>query len=310
MASKLIQLPQLDWDRDNEQTSFLEWKEFMQSYFVINNVDDKIKYHYILLSAGTKGRELVQSAKLSDPDKRDPRVVWSVFENFLVGKPNKWVQRIELQQHYQESDETTETFVLRLRNKTAKCSFRDENIQNDRILEQLIKGCKFQEVRRRLLEKGDQLVLDTAIRLLRSHEASVRDVTEYSTAAKKYTETIRKPAELDIVRAKKFQCNNCGLQHQPRQCPAFGTTCKICQKQNHWAKVCRSSFEQQAIHKRETEHTERRYKKPTFKQKSKVYNLIAGSETESEDEFNIDTVSATKQPTRDEKRRNLHPYTH
>ena len=42
----------------------------------------------------------------------------------------------------------------------------------------------------------------------------------------------------------KLKCNNCGLEHplRPRdRCPAYGSRCMSCHKDNHWAKVCRSN---------------------------------------------------------------------
>jgi len=42
---------------------------------------------------------------------------------------------------------------------------------------------------------------------------------------------------------KSKKCPNCGLDHplQPRKkCPAYGSVCLNCQKENHWARVCRS----------------------------------------------------------------------
>ena len=36
-------------------------------------------------------------------------------------------------------------------------------------------------------------------------------------------------------------CKYCGSNHQCRQCPAFGKTCKACGKKNHFAKKCCSN---------------------------------------------------------------------
>ena len=36
-------------------------------------------------------------------------------------------------------------------------------------------------------------------------------------------------------------CSRCGYRHQPRNCPAFGKTCKKCIKQNHFAQICRNN---------------------------------------------------------------------
>ena len=37
-----------------------------------------------------------------------------------------------------------------------------------------------------------------------------------------------------------IMCGQCGRQHQPKECPAFGQHCAVCNKPNHFAKVCRS----------------------------------------------------------------------
>ena len=40
--------------------------------------------------------------------------------------------------------------------------------------------------------------------------------------------------------ARGFKCSRCGRCHQPRQCPAYGKTCKGCGGRNHFASECRS----------------------------------------------------------------------
>lgn len=55
---------------------------------------------------------------------------------------------------------------------------------------------------------------------------------------------IRK-TERTVVRDKKDTvqrqtCRKCGKSHQPRQCPAYGVSCRNCGKQSHYAKMCGS----------------------------------------------------------------------
>ena len=294
-TSSHVPMPYLDWNKDNKQEAYDEWKEFMESFFIINNVPNDNKYHYILLSTGTKGRDIVQSSKISTTDKLNPTKVWKVFENFLVEKPNKWVERIELQSQSQTTEEGIEAFILRLRNKTAKCSFGDENTCNDRILEQLIKGCKYQNERKRLLEQDDALNLDKAINLLKSHEASIRHVTEYSTAASRSDS--KTEAELDAIKARSRsqlqQCDKCGLRHEKGKCPAFGTECNICRKPNHWANACRS-MSNPSKPRQNYRHDKRDHKQwdrnKQYTSKPEVHNLMAS--TSRFDELNIDTVAS------------------
>ena len=67
MATNLgVPLPELNWDLRDQTYAFSEWKSFLSSYFVINDVENEKKWHYILLSAGTKGHELWNSSVLSD----------------------------------------------------------------------------------------------------------------------------------------------------------------------------------------------------------------------------------------------------
>ena len=41
-------------------------------------------------------------------------------------------------------------------------------------------------------------------------------------------------------------CKYCGSNHQRKQCPAFGKTCKSCGKKNHFAKKCHSRVQSQS----------------------------------------------------------------
>ena len=38
----------------------------------------------------------------------------------------------------------------------------------------------------------------------------------------------------------KRTCGRCGLNHEPKKCPAFGKICGKCLKKNHFAHACRS----------------------------------------------------------------------
>ena len=48
----------------------------------------------------------------------------------------------------------------------------------------------------------------------------------------KMQHTARAPTSTTMNNQKK--CKYCGKQHLPKQCPAFGQTCRKCGKKNHW----------------------------------------------------------------------------
>ncbi|GFR64002.1 hypothetical protein ElyMa_005496200 [Elysia marginata] len=128
-----IPLPYLDWDNPNKQKAFDEWKDFMSSYLTINKIVKAEMWNYILLSTGPKGRDLLLASGISKEGKKDPENVWAVFKNHLIEKPNKWVQRIELQSYIQKENETIEEFVLRLKTKADKCNFSTTVVKEERI---------------------------------------------------------------------------------------------------------------------------------------------------------------------------------
>jgi len=41
----------------------------------------------------------------------------------------------------------------------------------------------------------------------------------------------------------KFNCNKCGRTHGFKECPAYGKTCNICSKINHFSVKCRNKKE-------------------------------------------------------------------
>ena len=91
-------------------------------------------------------------------------------------------------------------------------------------------GIKDGAPRSRLLREPD-LTLDKAIDMVRSDEVSSKrlqrmegETVNYAN----YSQTRRKSAP---------PCRYCGGYHQKRNCPAYGQTCKKCQKLHHFAKV-------------------------------------------------------------------------
>ena len=42
----------------------------MSSYFVIHNVEEKLKHNYILISTGPKGSEVIKNAQLTTEQKK------------------------------------------------------------------------------------------------------------------------------------------------------------------------------------------------------------------------------------------------
>lgn len=229
MASNGIQLPVLNWSYKDQSISYNEWKDFMESYFVIQGVEEKKKWHYLLLSAGSKGRELWETWKISLSDREDSTKVFKKFKDHLIGTPNKWVSRLDLASLHQNEHESIDDFVCRLKAKAALCMFGNDD--DDHLTFQLIRGIRSNEIRRKLVSKGNDLKFVSAYSCALECEATVQNTSSFSRpnqqidSFKKYSEKL---------------CHYCGSSHQPRKCPAYGKKCSHCQKMNHFAKMCKT----------------------------------------------------------------------
>lgn len=57
MASQGVPMPDLGWDCANEVEAYEEWKAIIDSNFVIQKLSGETKWHYIILSSGSRGKK-------------------------------------------------------------------------------------------------------------------------------------------------------------------------------------------------------------------------------------------------------------
>lgn len=227
-----VEMPKLDWSTLDQVRAYNEWKDFLESYLFINKVVKEEQWHYIKLSAGSKGKDLWDSWQLTDAQKKDPNVIFGKFASHLVGTVNKWVMRLELAEINQGEAEPVEDYVCRLKAKADKCSF-PASTKSEQITFQLIKGIKWSETRRKLISKGNDLTLDDAIEIAQNFQATLSSASSFE-----------KQMSVNSVRQGRSQsshrksCRYCGTSHPPKKCPAYGKKCHKCGRTNHFGNVC------------------------------------------------------------------------
>lgn len=91
--------------------------------------------------------------------------------NHLAPAPTKFAQRYKFRSCVQESEESTATYISRLRTIANECEFTN---YNEAILDQLLAGLRDQRVVSELLTKRD-LTLETAVREALSREQAMRE---------------------------------------------------------------------------------------------------------------------------------------
>lgn len=252
-------------DMDNIDELYSQWKRFQSSFkiFVIasglGKVTETRKAAVFLNCIGQPAQELYFNTLQQDhSDEHKLEEVILIFENYFKPKTNEIINTFHFNQRVQEDGENFDNFYTELRKIALNCNFDTflERMLRDRI----IHGIKDRNVQQKLLSKKN-LTLEQAVDICRTSELSKehaktinqRQVSAHEVDAVQVKKVQR--AQQDAPKAKYNQinskntylCKKCNRRHGPRQCPAFGKTCTICKKVNHFAVGCKFRNEVHSI---------------------------------------------------------------
>ncbi|KAK3890348.1 hypothetical protein Pcinc_005726 [Petrolisthes cinctipes] len=149
-------------------TRWKKWIKTFQFYLEATGVNSQGQRRALLLHvAGPEVQEIFST--LPDPlDTLD--LVVAALENYFSPQVNIKYERVLFRQVKQESGETTDSYVTRLRKLAATCEFHDTN---DAILDQVIEKFYSLEHRRKALQERN-LTLDKLLQLARAMEVANR----------------------------------------------------------------------------------------------------------------------------------------
>ena len=231
----------MDWEATDPSQALKLFKQKCELYFSVKDIKTEKQVQHILLFAGETGLRFFNSWGLPLADAVRPDKVWEKFQTQVEPKTNFRVARLFLQQIRQEDGETFDAFISRCKLQAQKCNFRDTQEYDERVIEQAITGTCHAEVQKELLSKDNTLDLEKVLDVGRTHEASKRHMEQFKSA-QATAETNQMVHYMRKGHKGEKMCTRCGYQaHQRKQdCPALGTTCSVCGKQNHWSTVCRT----------------------------------------------------------------------
>ena len=197
--------------------------------------------------------------------------VLRAIEVLAVRKENVRVARKALHGMRQGRDEPVRAFGARLRGQAAICGFSKKcgcgcdaavDYSEETVNDVLCLGLADPEIQKEIMSDLNQKrTLEETLGLVEAKESGRRSMAQLSTpqtvdAVDSSYKKLKRPTQKGRTPVGDV-CTYCGVVGHGRnaptrvrrtKCPAFGKVCSNCGKENHMAKVCRSSAVQEAKH--------------------------------------------------------------
>ena len=217
------------------------------------------QYSTFLFIIGERGREIfntftwnkkIRGGIETEEDDITVKALFQKLEDCCLPQKNLIVERRRFFTRNQQHDETIDAYITQLRNLSSTCEFGD--VKEGLILYKLFDGIQSDKIRDTLLRKGADLTLKKAMDVCRADETTNQEM-----------KIIKQEIDVDAVQRNRRRSSNdnrgkmqhsaraaattannqkkykhCGKEHLPKQCPAFGQTCRKYKKKNHWPHCC------------------------------------------------------------------------
>lgn len=231
-------IPQFDASR----IGFKEWREIFESYCQANDKTEPAVQLATLKYLG--GLEICRLLRVLPPLNEEnvglsvsliqqneySQAINKLDEHFEENR-NTHLERAEFQAIQQHLSETARQFVIRLREKAARCEFQDAE---ERVQEQFVKGVKDDKVRRRAMRQNlsiQELVNEATLNETLSPAPMVQSSVNHIRSGDK------KGPGRGVTGGSCHHCRRPG--HVIRDCPdRKAVTCYTCGLKGHTSRRC------------------------------------------------------------------------
>jgi len=212
----------LRMDSSNLEEEWRFWEQKFDLFITASGASEKSEATRIAMflhALGDAALKVYNAFDLSNDEKKQLNVIRTKFRDYCSPRKNVVYDRYQFGKLTQVVGETIDAFVttLRLRAKTCEFGDQEESLIRDRV----VIGCVDHRVQERLLREPD-LTLQKALQICRAAEATNEQIKTLRGESRTLQHTV------DVLRSRgesKIQCENCGMQHAKRSCPAFGKKC-------------------------------------------------------------------------------------
>ena len=263
----------------NTEIGWKEFKESFKDYSIATELDKKdptVQAATLKTLIGPDCKRILINLNLKDDEIKDPTQILAALDGQFLKKTNVIFERYNFYQANQQQNENVEQFLDRIRHLAKTCGFKATE-EDDMIRDRLILGSKDAQARARMFRQKEVANLNDAIQLLKISEVT-SDQMKVMNKHDSLNYVKKRPAQKNTKPTSHMKCGSCGTQHERRNCPAYGKTCRKCQRLHHYAKMCKV----------------RPDKKKPYKKKQSVHLLneqSEHSEYSSDELYNIDEIN-------------------
>jgi hypothetical protein len=232
------------------------WVKSLEYYWAAANITDSARKRAVLLDL--VGPEVQDIIFLTFTDTGDTyEMAMTKLTEYFAPRKHIPFERHLFRETTQESGESIESFVTRLRTLAKSCSF--ENLE-EAIRDEVVEKCSSGKLRRRLLREPE-LTLANCIQISKHFQVSERQASQMEMLMLSSASHSEDAASTVDAYSLQSTCSSCDLG-QPRgnavgltcfccgllghkakdpSCPANGKSCNKCGKPGHFGRVCKSS---------------------------------------------------------------------
>ena len=259
--------PKMKWDAADQQKAFQTFKEASTMYMITRDVKKKDMHAHIYMLLGERGKPLWDTmTKVVDQATRESddgaEAIWTELEKNFAASTSFWTYREELYSGLKQGPEESITHLdNRILNILNECSYTNDEIKSRRV-EAFLQAVKYFEVKKFIREQKQDVDFNLILDKAKTHERTLADYKSYTgkDGAASSAHTLSSSMTVDAMKGNKNRrreetrqhrgrsqrrqdsktCSRCGTSHKPRNCPAWGKTCRICKGKNHFHQMCRS----------------------------------------------------------------------
>ena len=198
---------------------------------------------------GKECREILSRLEITEEDMKDAEKILDTLGAHFCPKKNILYERFLFHGAEQQSNETIDQFMIRLKQLSEACCFKTLN--DEMLRDRLVLGCKDKSAKARLFREEDcdlKKSLDS-LRISETTQAQLKiigdeekETVNVVTAERKFQKKSEFKQKSGTHGKKDFRkdCMYCGTKHAKWKCPAYGKKCAKCGRENHFDSVCRS----------------------------------------------------------------------